>query len=155
MEVVPMTEHEYRQMVEQKYGLSLKDLMYEVCIRSEMDTYEAAEELGVPHAIFMEWRAAYHFGPFPSSSAIDMTMGQERTEPASEKSLDGFEELARQMLELEKEKHHKAIQSAVNPLDRVNIVLWESVLYCLETYKDGTLQKQHEELVHHLKRQEH
>ena len=153
-----MTEHEYRQMVEQKYGLSLKDLMYEVCIRSEMDTYEAAEELGVPHAIFMEWRAVYHFGPFPSSSAQNIPMGQERTESASldqsEKSLDGFEQLARQMLELEKEKHHKAIQGTVNPLDRVNIVLWESVLYCLETYKDGTLQKQHEELIHHVKGQE-
>ena len=45
MEVVQITDHEHRQMVEQKYGMPSKDLMYEVCVRSEMDTYEAALEL--------------------------------------------------------------------------------------------------------------
>ena len=135
-----MTDHEYRQMVEQKYGMPLKDLMYEVCVRSEMDNYEAAQELGVPHATFMEWRAAYHFGPYQAGT---MTVG-------SEKSLRGFEELARQMLELEKENHQKNHDQA-DPLDRVNIVLWESILYCIDSYKDGTLQKQYDELLNNVK----
>ena len=138
-----MTDHEYRQMVEQKYGMPLKDLMYEVCMRSEMDTYEAALELGVPHETFMEWRSAYHLGPYQSPA---VTAG-------SEKSLHGFEELARQMLELEKEKLKKSQDKS--PLERVNVHLWESILYCLDAYKDGTLQERHDELLHNTKSKGH
>ncbi|KMY44014.1 hypothetical protein AC622_06915 [Bacillus sp. FJAT-27916] len=155
-----MTDLEYRQMVEKKYGMPLKDLMYEVCIRSEMDNYEAAEELGVPHATFMEWRAAFHLGPYHSDTMKNLPISQdpvisaaadESLQYSNEESLRGFEELSRQMLALAKQHHDKMKKTDASPLDRVNIVLWESVLYCLDNYKDGTLQKQYKELKKKMK----
>lgn len=54
-----MTNKEYKELVEAKYGKSLKEVMSELCVDRSLNKWDGAKILGVPEKTFVAWRT--HF----------------------------------------------------------------------------------------------
>lgn len=47
-----MSNKEYKEMVEQKYGKSLREVMEELCVAKDVSAWEGADILQVPKSTF-------------------------------------------------------------------------------------------------------
>ncbi|WP_456276511.1 hypothetical protein [Bacillus sp. AK128] len=151
-----MTNKEYQEIVEERYGKSLRDIMYEMCVLRNVSKWEGAQELGVPDKTFLKWRTKFRFGPDQlrydeaeryNEELIDTYKNQlENTnlirefEYKEEISLRGFKELSKRMLEVEKLKrtnieggNYSNIESALR------IGTLETMIDYLNRYERGEL----------------
>ena len=153
-----LTNKEYKEMVEQKFRKPLKEVMYEICIKRGLDKWDGAKELGVPQDTFVKWRTNYRYGPLQynadmaKKSRIE-TVNKYKQELENinlnrelifknEVSLRGFKELAERMLELKKMALTEVEDTTSNYLLLRDVTVWESIIYYLEQYESGSLQKQ-------------
>ena len=153
-----LTNKDYKEMVEQKFQKPLKDIMYEICIKRGLDKWDGAKELGVPQNTFVRWRTDYQFGPLQyradkAEKSRSETVNKYKQELEdiklnrelvfkNEVSLRGFKELAERMLELKKMALAEVEDPMSNYLGSMDVTVWESIIYYLEQYESGSLQKQ-------------
>ncbi|MBE7901190.1 hypothetical protein [Paenibacillus polymyxa] len=113
-----MTNKEYKELVEAKYGKSLKEVMYELCVDRRLDKWDGAKILDVPEKTFVAWRTQFRFGPDQLRYDQAVKMRIERINEYKkqleninlrrkfthnkDKSLKGFRELIERKMELEK-----------------------------------------------------
>ncbi|MDT8862866.1 hypothetical protein N0O92_22085 [Alkalihalobacillus sp. MEB130] len=153
-----MNNSEYKEMMEEKYGKPLKDIMYELCVEKNMSKWEGSKELGVPEKTFLSWRTKFRFGPDQlrydraeeyrketikkyeqQISSVDLNRDFVYKE---ELSLRGFKELCERMLELEKYKRSINVDDISNDLSIVmKIGVLESTIENLKQYEKGELYK--------------
>jgi hypothetical protein len=154
-----MTNKDYKEMVEKKYGKPLKDIMYELCVIRDVVPWEGASELGVPKSTFLSWRNKFRFGPIQrrvdfARQMRDNTINEYKQELEDidferdfiykdEKTIRGFKEIMERFLELEKYK--RTLDDADTSSDiliAMKIATIEQTLNYLMEYEQGKL---HEE----------
>ncbi|GLI04307.1 hypothetical protein YDYSG_03370 [Paenibacillus tyrfis] len=149
-----MTNKEYKELIETKYGKSLKEVMYELCVERGLDPWEGSEELGVPKKTFVAWRTQFRFGP--DQRRYDRAE-QMRNETVNEykkqlenidirrefvyggqKSLKGFREMIERKLELEKLRRSKMedTDSFGDMSVMLRIGIFEGVIDYLDEYEN-------------------
>jgi transposase-like protein len=152
-----MTNKDYKEMVEKKYGKPLKDIMYELCVIRDVVPSEGASELGVPKNTFLSWRNQFRFGPLQRMADYAEQMRKETINEykkelqnidlerdfiyKDEISIKGFKELMERFLELEK---YKRTLSDIDSSSDMSIIMMkiasiEQTLSYLTEYEQGKL----------------
>ncbi|REJ22126.1 MAG: hypothetical protein C6W54_15010 [Bacillaceae bacterium] len=147
-----MTNKDYKEMVEKKYGKPLKDIMYELCVIRDVVPSEGASELGVPKNTFLSWRNQFRFGPLQRMADYAEQMRKETiNEYKKEQNIDlerdfiykdeisikGFKELMERFLELEKYK--RTLSDIADMSIMMKIAVIEQTLSYLTEYEQGKL----------------
>ncbi|MED1443215.1 hypothetical protein P4U24_15735 [Aeribacillus composti] len=148
-----MTNKDYKEMVEKKYGKPLKDIMYELCVIRDVVPSEGASELGVPKNTFLSWRNQFRFGPLQRMADYAEQMRKETINEykkelqnidlerdfiyKDEISIKGFKELMERFLELEKYK--RTLSDIADMSIMMKIAVIEQTLSYLTEYEQGKL----------------
>jgi hypothetical protein len=154
-----ITNKDYQEIVEKKYGKPLKEIMYELCVIRDVVPWEGASELGVPKSTFLSWRNKFRFGPIQrrvdfARQVRDNTINEYKQKLEDidferdfiykdEKTIRGFKEIMERLLELEKYK--RTLDDADTSSDiliTMKIATIEQTLNYLMEYEQGEL---HEE----------
>lgn len=151
-----MTNKEYQEIVEKKYGRPLKEIMYELCVVRDVVPTEGANELGVPKSTFLAWRNKFRFGPLQRKADFaekirDKQIRKYKQELQDteferdflykeERSIRGFKEVMERFLELEK---YKSVLNDPDASDylfiTMRIATIEQMLNYLTQYEQGRL----------------
>ncbi|AWO73143.1 MULTISPECIES: hypothetical protein [Bacillaceae] len=155
-----MTNKDYQEIVEKKYGKPLKEIMYELCVIRDVVPWEGASELGVPKSTFLSWRNKFRFGPIQRRADFarqmrDNTINKYKQELEDidferdfiykdEKTIRGFKEIMERLLELERYKRTLLddADTSSDILITMKIATIEQTLNYLMEYEQGKL---HEE----------
>ena len=149
-----------KELVEQKFGKHLKDVMYDVCVIQQMDKWEGADYLGVPANTFVKWRTQYRFGPMQLKhdyaveysesikqqykeelADVDLLRDMKNTEEAN---LTSFREIIFRMLEIEKYKRvNNDFTSFDNLGSTIQIGLLQSTIEHIDKYQSGKLYEEY------------
>ncbi|WP_127545981.1 hypothetical protein [Paenibacillus amylolyticus] len=148
-----MTNKEYKELVEAKYGKSLKEVISELCVDRSLNKWDGAKILGVPEKTFVAWRTQFRFGPdqlkydhavkvrnetiSTYKEQLQNTNIQRKFKHNKESSLKGFRELMERKLELEKLRRSliKEEDSLGDMSVLLKIATIESVLEYLNEYE--------------------
>ncbi|MGM7724096.1 hypothetical protein [Metabacillus sp. Hm71] len=153
-----MTNSEYQAIVEEKFGKTLKEIMYELCVERDVVPYEGATILDVPKSVFLSWRNKFRFGPIQLQADYAERIHNERMDEyknelkyidfnrefkyEEEKSLEGFRELLQRLLEIKKK-----VNLDENAIDNINAVMeiavLERSLQYIEDYIHGNLMEKY------------
>ncbi|WP_027410020.1 hypothetical protein [Anoxybacteroides tepidamans] len=151
-----MTNKEYQEIIEKKYGRPLKEIMYELCVVRDVVPTEGANELGVPKSTFLAWRNKFRFGPLQRKADFaekirDKQIRKYKQELQDteferdflykeERSIRGFKEVMERFLELEK---YKSVLNDPDASDylfiTMRIATIEQMLNYLTQYEQGRL----------------
>lgn len=149
-----LKKKEYQQIVEEKRGKPLKDIMYELCIEKNVIPIQGANILKVPKDVFLYWRNQFRFGPMQFAYDRSERMNAKRnglytkeleesdlTRPlklADEQSLSGFKEVIQRYLEITKAK---LLIHELDDLEHLNLQMRIASIECtldlLDSYCDG------------------
>lgn len=150
-----MTNKEYQEMVEQKYGRPLEAVIYDLCVIQDVVPTEGARILGVPKTTFTFWRNKFRFGPM--QLLADQAKQRRKDEKVAYSnqlqdvdlvrpfkhqdglSLDGFQEVIERYLELYKARRTKIEPDSDHEISIImKIGMLEETLQLLEAYQNGS-----------------
>ncbi|WP_025113693.1 hypothetical protein [Lysinibacillus fusiformis] len=150
---------DYKIIVEEKFGKSLKEIMHEVCVEKKLEKWEGAEFLGVPLKTFTAWRSKFRYGPMQmkadraalkSSEAMEKYKNEiieiDLSRPFEHEgnSLKAYKELIERSLELEKYKRtNKAVRTVSDIEITWKIGMLESILDSICQFESGKLYDQY------------
>jgi hypothetical protein len=153
-----MTNKEYQEQIEKRYGKPLKEIMYELIVDRHMDQWDGSTELGVPKDTFITWRTRFRLGP--DQRRVDLaermrndTLREYKNEmldididrPFSfreENSLRGFKEIIERMIELEKQRKILIEMDSTNDIfNMLRIATLEEIISYLNQYNQSQLHK--------------
>lgn len=150
-----MTNKEYQEMVEDKYGKPLEAVMYDLCVNQDVVPTEGASILGVPKNTFNTWRSKFRFGPMQRIADQAKQRREDEKVAYSNQlqdidlfrpfkhqdglSLDGFQEVIERNLELYKAKRTKIEPDTDKEISIIiKIGMLEETLQLLEAYQNGS-----------------
>ncbi len=151
-----MTNTEYQEIIEKKYQKSLKEVMYDLCIKQDLIPAEGARILEVPEETFKYWRNHFRFGPLQWRCDRAEEQREKRNQEYREQlqnvdilrpfknsdriSLEGFKEYIERYIELLKAK--QIINNDTGLSDTaffLEIISFEKMQVFLEKYISGQL----------------
>ncbi|MEC0329115.1 hypothetical protein P4H42_05690 [Paenibacillus macerans] len=156
-----MKDVEYKELLEKKYGKTLKEIMHELIVDRYMDQWEGAKELGIPTELFVKWRTRFRLGPMQRTADLAKKRRLETIEKyeaeiqsidlyrdftyKDENSLRGFKEIIERMLELSKQKRVRLQVDSFSDMSMmIQIGTFESIISYLEQYEKNELHKKFE-----------
>lgn len=146
---------QYKGVVEREYKMSLKKIMYQLCIIENRSAVDGAKKLGVAKEIFVYWR--YYFrlenrqilfdqtiedlAGLQSMYADDVKARREKgkIEDSPTDSLEEFEDVLEGLIEYYKYIHYT---SEGLSLKTAKLPLYAFSKSVIADYKDGQLQKE-------------
>jgi hypothetical protein len=152
-----------------KFGKSLKDIMYDLCVTKDVIASEGANILGVPKDVFTFWRNEFRFGRYQllndkaekiNKEKVEKYITQLQTtdltrkfENMSIQSLQGFKEILERYLELQKAKRVLYDPDALGNLSyELNIGCLEQAIHYLDSYCSGNLYRDFEHEAQNVKK---
>lgn len=153
-----MKEVDYKELLENKYGKTLKEIMYELIVDRFMDQWTGAKELGIPTELFVKWRTRFRLGPMQRNADLAEKRRLEKIEKyetelkstdlkrdfifKEEISLRGFKEVVERMLELSKQRRVRLHVDSLSDMSvMVQIGIFESIISYLDQYEKNELHK--------------
>ncbi|MBP1895961.1 hypothetical protein [Paenibacillus lactis] len=152
-----ITNKEYKEQIEKRYGKPLKEVMYELVVDQNLDQWDGSKELGISKELFVKWRTEFRLGPYQRSADLDEKrqtekIAQYKEELKSidlnrefiyqdEESLRGFKEIIERMLELEKQRGIKDASSNLSMIIQTGVL--ETIIDYIAQYEEKKLIKKY------------
>jgi hypothetical protein len=152
-----ITNKEYKEQIEKRYGKPLKEVMYELVVDRNLDQWDGSKELGISKELFVKWRTEFRLGPYQRSADLDEKrqtekIAQYKEELKSidlnrefiyqdEESLRGFKEIIERMLELEKQRGIKDASSNLSMIIQTGVL--ETIIDYIAQYEEKKLIKKY------------
>ncbi|EHB62523.1 hypothetical protein [Paenibacillus lactis] len=155
-----ITNKEYKEQIEKRYGKPLKEVMYELVVNRNLDQWDGSKELGISKDLFVKWRTEFRLGPYQRSADLaekrqTEKIAQYKEELKSidlnrefiyqdEESLRGFKEIIERMLELEKQRGIMMTKDASSNLSMIiQTGVLETIIDYIAQYEEKKLIKKY------------